>query len=499
LEPAPVPAALVDAAPSLGGETAGVSLQVRVIPREGDAVTRLEAAIDTLREQLTGPVVRPDDGGYDEARRVWNAMIDRRPAVIARCTNVDDVAAAVSFGREEGLPVAVRGGGHSAAGKGTCDSGIVIDLSPMNDVDVDSARRTVRAQGGVTWGQFDAATQAAGLAAPGGVVSTTGIGGLTLGGGFGWLTRRFGLSCDNLISVELITADGRRVVCGEDSHPDLFWALRGGGGNFGVATTLEYRLHPVGPQVLGGIIGWPLAQATDVLAFHREQTRGLPDELGISAAFVTAPPLPFVPEELHDQPALAAILCWSGAIDDGRDVLRPWLKLGPPPIQFVDTIPYVAMQTLLDELQPPGRRSYWKSGYLTELTDDAIQASVSIAAEARSPFNIAEFVLWGAAVARVDPDATAFGERAGRFLYNAVSTWEDPTDDAVHIPWARDFHDAMQPSATDGVYVNFLSDEGHERVRAAYGADTFARLTRIKAEYDPTNLFAINQNIPPAP
>jgi FAD/FMN-containing dehydrogenase len=328
--------------------------------------------------------------------------------------------------------------------------------------------------------------------------ASTGIAGLTLGGGFGWLTRRFGLSCDNLISVDLTTAEGRHLVCSEDSHADLFWALRGGGGNFGVATTLEYRLHPVGPQILGGIIGWPLDQAAEMLAFHREQTRDVPDELGISAVFVTAPPLPFVPEELHDQPAIALLVCWSGDIDDGREVLRPWLELGPPPIQFVDAIPYTAMQTLLDDLQPPGRRGYWKSGYLTELTDDAIEAGVAIAAEARSPFNTAEFVLWGGAMARVDADATAFGQRDGRFLYNAVATWEDPTADAIHVPWARAFHDAMQPSATGGVYVNFLSEEGHERVRAAYGEDKLARLTKIKAAYDPTNLFALNQNIPPA-
>jgi FAD/FMN-containing dehydrogenase len=461
-------------------------------------VTQLETATGRLREQFAGALVDPGDAGYDEARRVWNAMIDKRPALVARCTSVEDVAAAVTFGREQGLPVAVRGGGHSAAGKGTCDDGIVIDLSPMNDVAVDAATQTARAQGGVTWGVFDAATQRAGLATPGGVVSTTGIAGLTLGGGFGWLTRRFGLSCDNLLSAELVTADGRRLVCSHDSNAELFWALRGGGGNFGVVTTFEYQLHPVGPNILGGIIGWPLDAARDVLAFHRERTRDLPDELGISVAFVTAPPLPFVPEHLQFQPAIAAILCWSGDVDDGRDVLEPWLDFGPPPIQFVETMPYTVMQTLLDPLQPPGRRSYWKSGYLTELTDDAIDAGVSVAAEARSPFNIAELVLWGGAVARVGADDTAFGERGGRFLYNAVSTWENATDDHIHMPWARTFHDAMQPFASGGVYVNFLSDEGADRVRAAYGPAKFDRLAKIKAAYDPHNIFSLNQNIPPA-
>jgi FAD/FMN-containing dehydrogenase len=461
-------------------------------------MTRLEPAIDDLRAQFAGTLLGPGDAEYAEARRVWNAMIDKRPAVVARCTSVEDVVAAVQFGREQEIPVAVRGGGHSAAGKGTCEGGVVIDLSPMKDVTVDSASQTARAQGGVTWGAFDAATQEVGLATPGGVVSTTGIAGLTLGGGFGWLTRRFGLSCDNLIAAEVVTADGRHLACSDDSHAELFWALRGGGGNFGVVTTFVYRLHSVGPLVLGGIIGWPLDQAADVLAFHREQTRQVPDELGISAALVTAPPLPFVPEHLHDQPAVATIVCWSGDLDEGRDVLRPWLELGPPPIHMVEPMPYPFMQTILDELQLPGRRSYWKSGYLTELTDEAITAGVSVAAESRSPFNIAEFVLWGGAVARVGVDDTAFGERDGRFLYSAVSTWENPAEDEQNIPWARTFHDAMQPFATGGVYVNFLSDEGADRVRAAYGDEKFARLAKIKAEYDPDNLFALNQNIPPA-
>jgi FAD/FMN-containing dehydrogenase len=461
-------------------------------------VTKLETALIGLRDHFAGRLVTPGDAEYDDVRRVWNAMIDKRPAVVARCNSADDVAAAVAFGREQQIPVAVRGGGHSAAGKGTCDGGIVIDLSLMNAVTVDGARQTARAESGATWGVFDAATQAAGLATPGGVVSTTGIAGLTLGGGFGWLTRRFGLSCDNLLSVEVVTADGRRLVCSDDTNSELFWALRGGGGNFGVATTFEYQLHPVGPLVFGGIIGWPLDRANEVLRFHREQTRTAPDELGISAVFVTAPPLEFVPEDLQNQPALAMILCWSGDVDEGREVVRPWLEYGPPSINVVDAMPYTAMQTLLDPLQPPGRRSYWKAGYITELTDEAITAATAIAAQTKSQFNTAEFVLWGGAVARRGADDTAFGERGGRFLYNAVSTWEDPADDDKNIPWARAFHDAMQPVATGGVYVNFLSDEGAERVHAAYGVQKFARLSNIKADYDPDNLFALNQNIPPA-
>lgn len=453
--------------------------------------------LDSLTAAFRGPLVTPADPDYDRARRVWNAMVDRRPAVVARCTGPADVVAAVSFARDHDLVTAVRGGAHSAAGKGTCDDGIVIDLSLMNGVRVDRATETVRVQGGVTWGQFDRETQACGLATPGGVISTTGIAGLTLGGGFGWLTRRFGLSCDNLLSVDLVTADGDQLVCSESENPDLFWALRGGGGNFGVATSFEYQLHPVGPLIFGGIIGWPLSQAAEILAFHREQTRSAPDELGISTVFVTAPPLPFVPESLQFQPVLVGIFCWSGDVDEGRDVLRPWLDLAPP-IQMVDALPYTVMQSIQDDLAPPGRHSYWKAGYLAELTDDAIAAAVEVAAQVPSPFSLAELVLWGGAVARVGADDTAFGQRDGRFLFNAVSMWEDPSATDANVAWARAFHEALQPFATEGVYVNFLSDEGPERVAAAYGPEKFERLARIKAEYDPDNRFRLNQNIPPA-
>jgi FAD/FMN-containing dehydrogenase len=460
-------------------------------------MTLTESTVDALRATFRGPLVGPDDPDYEVARGVWNAMVDKRPAVVARCTGPADVVAAVSFGREHDLPVAVRGGAHSAAGKGTCDDGIVIDLSLMKGIRVDPDAGTVRAQGGVKWGDFDHETQAFGMATPGGVISTTGIAGLTLGGGFGWLTRRFGLSCDNLLSVDLVTAAGEQLVCSNDENADLFWALRGGGGNFGVATSFEYQLHPVGPFVLGGLIGWPLAQAPEILAFHREQTRSAPDELGISAAFVTAPPLPFVPESLHFQPAVAVIVCWSGDLDEGREVLQPWLELAPP-IQMVDAMPYTIMNSLQDDLAPPGRHSYWKAGYLAELTDDAIAAVAEVAAQVPSPFSLAEIVLWGGAVGRVGADETAFGQRDGRFLFNAISMWEDPGAAEPNVAWARQFHEALQPFATDGVYVNFLSDEGDERVVEAYGTEKYARLAGIKARYDPDNLFRLNQNIAPA-
>jgi len=460
-------------------------------------MTQLDNAIEILRKEFGGSIVGQTDAGYDEHRAVWNAMIDKRPALIARCSSAADVVAAVQFGRDNDIPIAVRGGGHSAAGKGTCDDGIVVDLSLMNTVEVDAGKRTARAGGGTTWGAFDAATQEQGLATPGGVISTTGIAGLTLGGGFGWLTRRFGLSCDNLISADVVTADGRELVCSETSNPDLFWGLRGGGGNFGVVTSFEYQLHQVGPLVLGGLIGWPLDQAADILAFHREQTRNVPEELGISTAFVTAPPLPFVPEELHFKPAIVVIICYSGDVDEGREVVKPWLDLAPP-IQMVDGMPYTIMNSIQDDLAPKGRHSYWKSTYMTDLTDDAIAAAASVAAQVTSPFSLAEFVLFGGAAGRVPDDATAFGDRSGRFIFNAISMWEGAEGSDAHIAWPRDFFGAMEPYSTGGVYVNFLSEEGADRVKDAYGPEKFAKLAALKAEYDPTNLFRLNQNIPPA-
>jgi FAD/FMN-containing dehydrogenase len=461
-------------------------------------MTLTESAVDALRATFRGPLVGPDDPDYDVARSVWNGMVDKRPSVVARCTGPADVISAVNFARDHDLPLAVRGGAHSAAGKGTCDDGVVIDLSLMKGIRIDPSAGTARAQGGVKWGDFDHETQAVGMATPGGVISTTGIAGLTLGGGFGWLTRRFGLSCDNLVSVDLVTAAGEQLVCNDDENADLFWALRGGGGNFGVATSFEYQLHPVGPLVLGGLIGWPLAQAPEILAFHREQTRSAPDELGISAAFVTAPPLPFVPEALQFQPAVAVILCWSGDLDEGREVIRPWLDLAPP-IQMVEAMPYTIMNSLQDDLAPPGRHSYWKSGYLAELPDDAIAAVADVASEVPSPFSLAEIVLWGGAAGRVGADDTAFGQRDGRFLFNAISMWEDPGATEANVAWARGFYEALQPFATEGVYVNFLSEEGDQRVVEAYGAEKYARLASIKSEYDPDNLFRLNQNIIPAP
>jgi FAD/FMN-containing dehydrogenase len=374
----------------------------------------------------------------------------------------------------------------------------VIDLSPMKGVRVDPASRTVRAQGGVTWGDFDHETQAFGLATSGGVVSTTGIAGLTLGGGFGWLTRRFGLACDNLVSVDIVTADGECLTASEHENTDLFWGVRGGGGNFGVVTSFEYRLHPVGPLVLAGLLGWPVERSADILRMHREATRTLPDEMGISAAFVCAPPLPFVPEEMHFQPSIVVIAMYSGTdLEEGKRLLQPWLELQPP-AQMVEPMPYTVVQQLQDALAPAGRRSYWKSGYLRELTDDAIEVAAEHAARIPTVFSLGEIVLWGGAVSRVGADETAFPERDARFLFNLVSIWEDAADDERCQAWPREFHAALDPFGTGGVYVNFLSEEGDERVRAAYGPEKYARLASLKAKYDPDNFFHLNQNISPS-
>jgi FAD/FMN-containing dehydrogenase len=456
------------------------------------------SVVDALRADFRGPLLLPTDPGYDDARAIWNAMIDRRPAVIARCTGTADVVAAVNFGREQGLQVAVRGGAHSAAGKGVVDDGLVIDLSPMKGIRVDPSNKTVRAEGGVTWSEFDRETQLFGLAAPGGVISTTGIAGLTLGGGFGWLTRRFGLSCDNLLSVDVVTAAGEYLTASEQENVDLFWAMRGGGGNFGVVTSFEFRLHAVGPIVLAALMAWPVDRAREILTMHREATRSLPDEIGISAVFAAAPPLPFIPDDMHFQPAVLVVaVVTKPDIAEARALVQPWLDLDPPG-RLVEPMPYAIVQSLQDALAPPGRRSYWKAGYLPELVDEAITAAATYGPLAPSPFSIAELVLWGGAMGRVGADETAFPERDARFLFNIIGMWDDAGDDDANITWARDFHDALDRCGTGGVYVNFLSEEGDERVRAAYGAEKYARLAALKAKYDPDNFFRLNQNISPS-
>lgn len=453
-------------------------------------------ALDDLGGMFRGALIRPGDAGYESARRVWNGMIDRRPQVIARCTGVADVKAAITFAREHELPTAVRGGGHNVAGNAVCDDGIVIDLSPMKGVHVDPIARTVRAQPGVTWGEFDRETQVFALATTGGLVSTTGIAGLTLGGGIGWLARKHGTSCDNLLAAEVITADGRLLTATATENADLFWGLRGGGGNFGVVTSFEYRLHPVGPAVLAGPVLHAGEDAGQVLRFFRDYVATAPDELTVVASFMKAPSEPFLPPEVHGRLVIALAVCYAGDIDAGERVLTPLRAFGKPLADLIQPMPYTTLQSMQDEGYPPGLQNYWKSSYVDELSDDAIDTVLAHAAHMTSPRSGFYFEHLGGAIAR-PREQTAFGHRNTTFDLAILSLWDDPRESEDHIAWTRDFWEAMLPYASQGVYVNNLGNEGEERVRAAYGAPTYERLVQLKAKYDPDNFWRLNQNITP--
>lgn len=398
-----------------------------------------EAAIQEFAAGFSGELIRRGDEGYDDARIVYNAMIDRHPALIARCTGVADVIAAVNFARENGLVVAVRGGGHSVPGYGVCEGGIVIDLTPMKGIWVDPEARTARAQAGVTWGEFDRETQVFGLATTGGRVTHTGIAGLTLGSGSGWLERKFGLTCDNLLSAEVVTASGEFLKASESENEDLFWGLRGGGGNFGIVTSFEYRLHPVGPIVLGGMLLHPFSRAKELLRFWRDYLEEAPDELGGAPAFFTAPPAPFVPEHMKGQLVAGLIIFYAGSPEDGEEVVRPLKEFGPPEVDLVEPMPYTVVQTLVDPANPPGRHNYWKAENMAELSDGAIDTMVVHAARMTSPFSVAMLEPKGGAISRVGEDETAMGGRDAAHTLYAFSMWEDPTESDTHIAWAREF------------------------------------------------------------
>jgi FAD/FMN-containing dehydrogenase len=455
------------------------------------------AEVTAFEESVRGQVVLPDDEGYDDARSVWNGMIDKRPAMIAQCAGVADVIASVNFAREHDLLLAVKAGGHSVAGNAVCDGGLVIDLSSMTSVRVDPTARTVRVEPGATMGDLDHETQAFGLATPGGMVSTTGVAGLTLGGGWGWLSRRFGLAVDNLRRVDVVTAAGELVHASEEENPDLFWALRGGGGNFGIVTAFEFDLNEVGPMVLGGMVMHPFEDAVDVLRFHREFTADAPDELACYAAIMTAPQAPFLPEVVHGGKVVVLAPCYSGSIETGEEVIQPLRDFGEPIADLVQPMPYTALQQLLDEPQAPGYRNYWKSQLVDPLPDDAIDRVVERAGTIPSPMTQIVLEHLGGAIARVEQDATAYRHRNATFSINVFSRWEDSAEDETHISWAREFHAAVRPFATDGVAVNFLSQEGDERVRTAYG-DNYDRLVEVKDRYDPENVFRMNQNVTPS-
>lgn len=456
-----------------------------------------EELVQEFGKSLRGKLIRPGDEAYDRARRVWNGMIDRYPAIIAYCADVEDVIKSVNFARAHGVLTAVRSGGHNVAGNSVCAGGIVIDLSMMKAVEVNPASYTARAQAGLNWGEFDRATQTYGLATTGGIVSRTGIAGLTLGGGIGWLMRRFGSTCDNLLSVTLVNADGRLLTARDSENQDLFWGVRGGGGNFGIATEFEYRLHEVG-HVLAGTLYYPAAKVRKVLRFYRDYIAAVPDELTTMLAYIAASPTPFLHRILHGSPVVAIHVCYTGPIEEGEKVVRPLRLLGPPLEDAVRIRPYVELQSMLDSGSLPGLRNYWKSSHLRSLSDEAIDVLSRYSEDITSPLSQIHLQHLGGAVGRVGEDETAFGNRDALCVLNIVTKWEDPRESARHIKWTRDLEIAMRPFSTGGVYVNFLGEEGEDRVRAAYGPAKYDRLSTLKKKYDPTNFFRLNQNIKPA-
>lgn len=458
-----------------------------------------DATIAELRESVQGRVITPGDDVYDQARRVWNGAIDRRPALVVRCTGTADIVEAVRFARSEGLAIAVRGGGHNVAGFGTCDDGLVIDLSPMKGIWVDPTARTARAQGGVLWGELDRETQAFVLATTGGLVSTTGVAGFTLGGGIGWLMRRHGLAVDNLLSADVVTADGAAVTAGATSEPDLLWALRGGGGNFGVVTSFEFQLHRVGPVVYGGALFYPAERAGELLRFYAEWTRTLPDQLTTMVVFLTAPPEPFIPVELHGTPMVAVACCHSGEHDDAAEAVKPLRDFGSPVADVIGPVPYVALQSMFDASAPRGMHAYWKTAYLDDLSEPGIDELVDRAAELSGLFPLSAVHLHHleGAVAEDPPGGSAFAHRGHRFVLNLIGAWDDDEHADVHRTWVRQSWEAMGPHTTGDLYVNFLADEGSDRVRAAYGREAYDRLVELKTRYDPDNVFRLNQNISP--
>jgi FAD/FMN-containing dehydrogenase len=462
------------------------------------ATAQRDLAIERLAGSLEGELIAPGHAAYDEARRIWNGAIDRSPACIARCTGVADVVAAVRFARERDLLVAVRSGGHGVGGHALCDGGLVIDLSPMKVIRVDPAARSARAQAGVLWGELDRETQLFGLATVGGIVTHTGIAGLTLGGGIGWLMRKHGATVDNLLSVDLVTAEGEVLAASEEENADLFWGIRGGGGNFGIVTSFEYRLHPVGPIVLAGPIYHPLQDAAEVLRFYREFIAEAPDELTTIFNLRMAPPLPFLPDEVHGKPIVMVGACYAGPPEEGFDVVRPLKEFGTPIVDLLEPKPYTALQSMFDPSVPHGWHYYWKSVEVPPLTDAAIETLIEHASAPTSPKSYCIVFQLGGALGRVHEAKTAFSQRdaAHNVNINAVWTEDDPDADG-HIAWAREFFHAMQPHAGGRVYLNFLGDEGPDRVRQAYGSEQYERLVELKRKYDQTNLFRLNQNIEP--
>lgn len=452
--------------------------------------------IDEFKTHFQGEVLLPDDAGYDEVRQIWNAMIDRKPALIARCTSTEDVMQAIQFGRTHNLLISIRGGGHNIAGNAVCDDGLMIDLSLMKDVQVDVTTRTASVGPGCTLADFDRVVQAHGLATPLGINSTTGVAGLTLGGGFGWLSRKYGMTIDNLLSAEVITADGRQLNASESENADLFWGLRGGGGNFGVVTRFDFQLHPVGPNVLSGLIVFPFEQAKSVISQFARFTETMPEELNVWMVTRKAPPLPFLPAEVHGREMIALALCYVGDPEEGERIIAPLREFGTVLGEHVGVQPYVAWQQAFDPLLAKGARNYWKSHNFAQISDGVIDAIIEYAARLPSPHCEIFIGTIGGQTTRVAPEAMAYSSRDANYVMNVHGRWETAAEDERCIAWAREFFARSQPFASSGAYINFLTLEETDRIAFAYGA-TWNRLVELKSKYDPTNLFRMNQNIKP--
>jgi FAD/FMN-containing dehydrogenase len=456
--------------------------------------TQSNKIIEKLKGKVKGQIVLPDDPNYNKVREIWNAMIDRRPAVIVQCAATDDVLHAISYARENGLELSIRGGGHNIAGSALCDNGVLIDLSNMKTVSVDAQNRRASVEPGATLGDFDKAVQAHGLATPTGINSTTGIAGLTLGGGFGWLTRKYGMTIDSLVSVDMVTADGRKKHVSEDENADLFWAIRGGGGNFGVVTRFEFALYPVGPEILAGLLVFPLNQAKQVLQKYREYVKSAPEELNIWAVLRKAPPLPFLPENVHGKEVIVLAVFYAGDTKEGEKLIDPLRGFGDPYGEHIGAMPYAQWQQAFDPLLTPGARNYWKSHNFTQLSDDALDSIIEFAGKLPSP-QCEIFVGLIAGIAnRVPSEAMAYGHRDAKFVLNVHGRWDEAAQDKTCIAWARAFFEASKPYASAGAYVNFMTGDESDRVAAAYGAN-YSRLKEIKMKYDPENVFHNNQNI----
>lgn len=458
--------------------------------------TSLNKATDKLKGKVKGHVVLPDDAHYEEVRKIWNAMIDRRPAAIVQCAQAGDVPHAIKFARENGCEISIRGAGHNIAGNAVCNRGVVIDFSGMRGVRVDAAKRRAYVEPGATLADFDEAAQKFKLATPVGINSTTGISGLTLGGGFGWLTRKYGMTIDNLASADVITASGKKIRASENENADLFWAIRGGGGNFGVVTQFEFQLHPVGPEILAGLIVFPLEQAKQVLRRYREFVESAPDELSVWVVLRQAPPLPFLPQEVHGKEVIVLPVFYAGDIAEGEKLIAPLRHFGDPHGEHVGALPYVQWQKAFDPLLTPGARNYWKSHNFRELRDEALDTMIQFANKLPSPQCEIFVGLIAGAANRVPADAMAYGHRDAKFVLNVHARWDAPTQDEACIGWAREFFAASAPYASAGAYVNFMTEDETDRVVAAYGAN-YGRLRQIKKRYDPENVFHLNQNIKP--